>query len=62
MNLGRFYFGLAGMQLTIKSKKEQLNLAKSHVEEALRICQKIYGPDDDRYLLLSRFSALLCYH
>lgn len=62
MNLGSFYFGLAGMQLTIKSKKEQLNLSKSHYEEALRICQKIYGPDDDRYLLLSRFSALLCYH
>jgi hypothetical protein len=44
LHIGAFYHKLAGVQTTVDLKQKQLLLAKSHIEEALRIYSKIHGP------------------
>eukprot|EP00596_Hydrurales_sp_CCMP1899_P009591 CAMPEP_0119052096 /NCGR_PEP_ID=MMETSP1177-20130426/73509_1 /TAXON_ID=2985 /ORGANISM="Ochromonas sp, Strain CCMP1899" /LENGTH=165 /DNA_ID=CAMNT_0007031551 /DNA_START=332 /DNA_END=829 /DNA_ORIENTATION=- len=42
--IGAFYYKLARAQTTVDLEQKQLLLAKSHIEEALRIYSKIHGP------------------
>mmetsp|Transcript_3129 Transcript_3129/g.3277 ORF Transcript_3129/g.3277 Transcript_3129/m.3277 type:complete len:468 (+) Transcript_3129:190-1593(+) len=44
-NISALYLELADKQRTSEAKKIDLNLAKSHFEEALRIQSKIFGPN-----------------
>jgi tetratricopeptide (TPR) repeat protein len=43
-NLAKFYCQLVDIQPTVDLKRTQLLLAKSHIETALRINLKLYGP------------------
>jgi hypothetical protein len=44
LNLGNFYYQLAGVQTTVDLQHRQLLLAKAYFEEIHRIGSKIYGP------------------
>jgi hypothetical protein len=47
-NIGRYYYDLAGLQLTKKTKKKHLRLAQTHYQEAFRIYLKKYGPTHEK--------------
>jgi hypothetical protein len=44
LQISAFYYKVTGAQTTVDLQQKQLLLAKSHMEEALRIYSKIHGP------------------